>query len=94
MQSRVHPVPLVAGEEALLRVFVTAAKETGEGMPAVRAPFFLDGAEQHVVDIPAGNSPIPTELDEGDLSKSANAKIPGRIVQPGLEMVVEIDPRR
>ncbi len=92
VQSRAHPVPLVAGEEALLRVFVTAAKETDEGIPAVRARFFLDGAEQHVVDIPAGNRPIPTELDEGDLSKSANAKIPGQIVQPGLEMVVEIDP--
>ncbi len=92
VQSREHPVPLVAGGKALLRVFVTAARETTEGMPPVRARFYLNGAERHVVDIPAGSTPIPVEVDEGDLSKSANAEIPGRIVRSGLEMVVEIDP--
>ena len=92
VQSRAHPVPLVAGEDALLRVFVTAAMETTEGMPEVRARFYLNGAERHVTDIPGSSTPIPTEIDEGDLAKSANAEIPGRIVRPGLEMVVEIDP--
>ena len=92
VQSRAHPVPLVAGEEALLRVFVTAASETDVGIPEVRARFYLDGSEEHVADIPRSATPIPTEIDEGDLSKSANAEIPGRIVRPGLEMVVEIDP--
>ncbi len=92
VQSRAHPVPLVAGEDALLRVFVTAAMETTEGIPGVRARFYLNGSERHVADIAANSTPIPTKIDEGDLSKSANAEIPGRIVQPGLEMVVEIDP--
>ena len=92
VQSRAHPVPLVAGEEALLRVFVTAAMETTEGIPDVRARFYLNGSERHVVDVAASSTPIPTEIDEGDLSKSANAEIPGWIVQPGLEVVVEIDP--
>ena len=91
VQSRTHPVPLVAGEKALLRVFVTAKKASGEGIPPVRARFHLDGAE-HVVDIPAKSTPIPTMVEEGELRKSANAEIPGRIVAPGLEMVVEIDP--
>ena len=92
VQSRAHPVPLVAGEDALLRVFVTAAMETTEGIPDVRARFYLNGTERHVADIVASSTPIPTEIDEGDLAKSANAEIPGRIVRPGLEMVVEIDP--
>ena len=92
VQSLAHPVPLVAGEDAQLRVFVTAARETNEGMPEVRARFFLNGTERHVADIPGSSTPIPTRIDEGDLSKSANAAIPGRIVRPGLEMVVEIDP--
>ena len=92
VQSRSHAVPLVAGEKALLRVFVTAAKETEEGIPPVRAIFFVDGDETHRVDIPAKSTPIPTEVDEGKLSKSANVEIPGRIVEPGLEMVIEIDP--
>ena len=92
VQSRAHPVPLVAGEDALLRVFVTAAMETTEGIPNVRARFYLNGTERHVADIAATSTPIPTKIDEGDLSMSANAEIPGRFVQPGLEMVVEIDP--
>ena len=93
VQSRRHPVPLVAGEEALLRVFVTAARATEEVIPPVRARFFVDGSEQHVAEIPAGASPIPTSVDEGELPQSANIAIPGQFVRPGLEMVVEIDPR-
>ena len=92
VQSRAHPVPLVAGEDALLRVFVTAAMETTEGITEVRARFYLNGTERHMADIPGSSTPIPTEIDEGDLATSANAEIPGRIVRPGLEMVVEIDP--
>ncbi len=92
VQSRDHPVPLVAGETALLRVFPTAARSTTVGIPPVRARFYLDGTESHVTDIPASTAPVPTEVLEHDLSASANAEIPGEVVQPGLEMVVEIDP--
>ena len=92
VQSREYPVPLVAGEKALLRVFVTAANATTAGIPSVRARFYLNGTETHVADIPAKTTPIPAEVLEHDLSISANAEIPGEIVQPGLEMVIEIDP--
>ncbi len=92
VQSREYPVPLVAGEEALLRVFVTAASPTMAGIPPVRARFYVDGTEIHVADIPARTASLPTEVYEGDLSRSSNAEIPGEIMRPGLEMVVEIDP--
>ena len=92
VQSRSHEVPLVADESALLRVFVTAAGATTEGLPPMRARFFENGTERHVVDMPATSTPIPEEVDEGDLSKSQNTEIPASVVQPGLEMVVEIDP--
>ena len=92
VQSREYPVPLVAGEEALLRVFVTAAVPTTEGLPAVRARFFVGGTERHVASIPAGATPIPTEVGEDALSSSVNAEVPGAVVRPGLEVVVEIDP--
>ncbi|WP_420615198.1 leucine-rich repeat domain-containing protein [Candidatus Palauibacter sp.] len=92
VQSREHPVPLVAGETALLRVFVTSARETDEVIPPVRATFFVDGTEVHVADISAGSSAIPTRVQEGELDSSANAEIPAAVMQPGLEMVVEIDP--
>lgn len=91
-QSREFPVPLVAGREALLRVFVASEEETGAMLPPVRATFFVDGAEVHVEDIPAGSSVIPTEVQEGELDLSPHAVISADVIQPGLEMVVEIDP--
>ncbi len=39
VQSREFPVPLVAGEKALLRVLPTARQATNAGIPAVRARF-------------------------------------------------------
>ena len=92
VQSRVHPVPLVAGEKALLRVFVTAARDTEEGIPLVRVTFFVGGSEEHVLDIPAKAVSIPTEVREGDLSSSANVEVPDWLIRPGLELVIEIDP--
>ncbi|MDE2794930.1 MAG: Ig-like domain-containing protein [Gemmatimonadota bacterium] len=92
VQSRTFPVPLVAGEAALLRVFVTAPGGADANIPLVRARFYLGGAETHVADIPGQSTAIPAEIDESSLSKSANAEIPAEIVQPGLEMVIEIDP--
>ena len=92
VQSREYPVPLVSGEKALLRVFVTATQSTTAGIPPVRARFYLNGTEVHVTDIPGKTTSIPTEIVEGDLASSANAELPSEVVQPGLEMVIEIDP--
>ncbi len=91
-QSLDLPVALVAGEEALLRVFPMAARTNAERIPRVRADFYIDGSLAHSVDIPDKPGPIPTEVDEGSLARSANAPVPAGIVQPGLEMVIEIDP--
>ena len=84
-------VPLVAAEEALLRVFLVAAKKTDVHIPDVRARFYLDGSEVEIIDIPGKATAIPTKIDEGDLWKSVNAKVPASTVKPGLEVVVEID---
>ena len=92
VQSREFPVPLVAGEAALLRVFPTARKTTDAGIPTLRARFYVEGREIHVEDITGRSTPIPTEVDESRLATSANAEIPGHVVQPGLEMVIEVDP--
>jgi len=92
VQSRTYPVPLVAGEDALLRVFVVAPAAAGDTIPLVRATFHLDGREPKVVDIEPDSSIIGREVDESSLAYSANASIPGSLIQPGLEVVVEIDP--
>ena len=92
VQSRDFPVPLVAGKEALLRVFLTTQSGANADIPSVRARFYVDGREIHVEHIPGKPGPIPREVSEGDLSKSSNAEIPAHIIQPGLEMVIEVDP--
>lgn len=92
VQSRGFPVPLLAGEEALLRVFVTTERSTSARIPPVRATFYRDGAQVHQVDAPGKSVPIPTTVTEGDLRTSINARIPAEVLQPGLEMVIEIDP--
>ncbi len=91
-QSVEFPVPLVAGEDALLRVFVLADEQAEADMPPVRATFYQNTAVVHTVDIRAQDTTVPTMLDEGSLSASANAIIPGSVVMPGLELVVEVGP--
>ncbi len=92
VQSRAFPVPLVAGQRALLRVFPTATRAADAGVPAVRARFFVAGRETHVEDVPGKSEAIPERVDEGSLATSVSAEIPGSVLRPGLEMVVEVDP--
>ena len=93
VQSIPYPVPLVAGDSALLRVFVTAEKDNSARIPPVRATFYdASGSRIRAVDIPGLERTIPTEVDEGDLETSSNAVIPASVVEPGLQMVIEVDP--
>ncbi|MXX70879.1 MAG: hypothetical protein F4205_10115 [Gemmatimonadetes bacterium] len=92
VQSRAYPVPLVGGEKALLRVFLTAPGAANADIPPVRARFYVDDREVHVENIPGKPGPIPSEVQEGNLTTSANAEIPAHVVRPGLEMVIEPDP--
>ncbi len=91
-QSLEFPVPLLAGEAALLRVFVTADRDVDAAMPPVRAIFYRDGVEVHTANIGGQTTNIPRQVNEASLLNSANAVVPGSVVMPGLEMVVEIDP--
>ena len=92
VQSVGDPVPLIDGDEALLRVFIAREGNTDISIPPVRATFYQSGAVTHTVDISGQETRIPEQIDEGELGLSSNALIPGSIIEPGLEMVVEIDP--
>ncbi len=95
-QSLLFPVPLVAGEQALLRVFVPLNEGVEVEMPPMRATFYLNGSPSDPIDIPGSGTRIPAgiplEIVESDLSATANLIVPGEYVMPGLEMVIEIDP--
>lgn len=82
-------VPLVAGREAFLRVFATG-DETSFYQPKVRATFYQEGEPVHAALMEPGLL-IPDEVVEGRLDRSFNARIPAAVMQPGVELVVELD---
>ena len=84
-------IPLIAGRSALLRVFVTGDK-TNFYRPRPLATFYGDGAPIHEMRLDPATDRIPTEPDEGRLDRSFNGVVPGRVLQPGVELVVELDP--
>jgi len=91
VQSREFPVPVVGGERALLRVFLTADTTNNEDIPGVEVVFYEDGDEIHSQYMAGKAGPIPTEVDEGDLGKSVNAEIAAKWINKGIEMVIEVD---
>ena len=94
VQSRTNPVPLIAGQPALLRAFVASPVASDEPMPAGRATFFVGGSLVHEIDIeaPGGTIPRAVEESEGSLERSLNVQVPAEHIRPGLEFVVEVDP--
>ena len=93
VQAPSRHVRLVANRDALLRAFVTAEEPRGFFEPEVVAVFTgPDGSEVHRVAMTRDANQIPAEAREGDLELSYNAVIPGDVIVPGVEMVVEIDP--
>ena len=92
VQSHDFTVPLVAGEDALLRVFVMADDGVTASMPPVLAMFYRGGQEVYSVRIDGSSQQVPRTMAEGDLDATANAVVPGSHVLPGTEMVVEVDP--
>ena len=89
VQSFEYPVPLVAEEPALLRVFLVSGGVVAN-KPAVQATFYVEGEEVHSVIIPAEGIKIPDQIDESSLAITSNVLVPGEVVRPGLEFVVEI----
>ena len=93
VQTPSRGVRLVANRDALLRAFVTAEEPRGFFEPEVVAVFTDPaGAEVHRTTMTRDDNQIPAETDEGDLDISYNAVIPGHVIVPGVELVVEVDP--
>ena len=91
VQSYTDPVPLTAHEAALLRVFVAPVDNRTIQPPPVRSTFYHNSEEVYSTNIPRSFNPI-SDIDESRLSASVNAMVPGWVIQPGLEVVVVLDP--
>ncbi len=84
-------VPLIAGRSALLRVFVTGDRASFY-RPRPLATFYGDGAPIHTMRLDPAVDRIPMMPDESSLDRSFNGVVPGWVLQPGAELVVELDP--
>lgn len=92
VQNRDGGVPVMAGRDATLRVFVVA-DSINYFDSKVRATFYRNGETVHTAEMSVGGGHgIPLEVDEGRLDTSHNTLIPGEVLAPGLELVVELDP--
>ena len=92
IQRPAGDVPLVAGRDALMRVFLTSDDPNAFFVPSVAIVLSISGEEVHRETIRAPASVVPTHVDEGNLLRSYNAVIPAEFIRPGLEFVVEVDP--
>ncbi len=87
-------VSLIAGRTGLLRVFATADQANDRRL-AARATFFVNGRETHRAEMELGSERgIPEDAVSGEPDQYFRARIPGDILVPGVEMVVEVDPDR
>lgn len=92
-QSLDGRTPLVAGRQALLRVFATT-DSVNSFRPSARATFFVNGQAAHAISLETPAAGIPTDAPQGRLARTFNATVPGSALRPGVEMVVELDPER
>lgn len=91
VQDLAGTVPIVAGREALLRVFVRAST-AGSAPAAVRVRLYNGTALLRTDTIAPPGSSVSTSIAEGVLASSWNLLLPAPLVQPGLRVLADVDP--
>ena len=94
VQTQARDVRLIAGREAMLRVWITAREAVRHAPLKVVAKFSRGGRVVHTRTLTRPDNDIGTMADESDLSHSYNAMIPGAHIRAGTSLVVEVDPDR
>jgi len=84
-------VPMVAGRDALLRVFATA-NSANTARPLVRVRLFQGATQVDSVDVSAPSASVPQVADTATLASSWNVLVPGARVTSGLSYQVMVDP--
>lgn len=90
-QNPAGSVPLVAGRDGLLRVFVLARSENAHSAD-VAVRFFHDGVLVRSETLERASEAVPTAASDADLAQSWNMLVSGDLIRPGLSIVVEADP--
>jgi len=91
VQTFAGAVPLVAGRDGLLRIFVKASG-ANSATPTVRVRFYSGASLTSTITINAPGAAVPQAIAEGTLTSSWNYTIPGALMQPGLKILADVDP--
>jgi hypothetical protein len=84
-------VPLVAGRDAYLRVFVLANEANNAGA-AVRVRLYHGGTLRRTYTIAAPSPAVPQSVNEGSLLGSWNVLVNAADVVPGMTVLADVDP--
>lgn len=90
-QRRDGSVPLVAGRDALLRVFLQG-DAPNFFRPSVRATLYQANGFARTLRLEREALGVPLEVQRGSLLSSWNAVITGDLLEPGSQLVIEADP--
>lgn len=90
VQNLQGSVPLVAGRDALMRVFTTS-EPASFYQPTARASFYMGDSLTYQAALRPGSYMLPSGVEERRMDRSFNALIPGEVLQPGVQLVVELD---
>ena len=85
-----NTAPLIAGRPALLRIFLVASPASALALEVHVT--LLQGEDVVFEHLLVPDRQIPNHVDEEYLDASFNVEIPGSALQPGVSMVVELDP--
>lgn len=91
-QNRRGSVRLIPGRPGLLRVFAIADQVNWLEPPSVHVTLLQDGDVVLEERLPPETEVIPTDPIESSRAASYDVAVPGSLVQPGLSLVVELDP--
>jgi len=91
IQKLDRSVPLVAGREGVLRVFLTA-NSPNQAAPAVRVTLTGGAHAPWQRTIAAPGATVPTECHEDQMNSSRNLPIPGDVLAPNAHIQLEVDP--
>ncbi len=90
-QNVEHNAPVIAGRPALLRLFLSAPQPL-DFAPEIRISTVTRDEEVVWEHTFVPDRPIPNTVDEQVLEGSFNIEIPGSALEPGVGLVVELDP--
>ena len=91
IQKLDNAVTLVAGRDALLRVFVQA-NAANTARPDVRVRIYDGASLLQTTTITASESSVRTAMAEGTLSSTWNLRVAGANIRPATRVLVDLDP--